>query len=122
MIEKLKKMLERSKSRARKPTYDDDGRLVCDENPLKYAAGLRKPPTNEERLMRLLREHDELKAFNSSYADETDFNIDTQDMLSPYEQHGVIFELEPEFPASENVSGDQDTPPSQETPPAPSQV
>lgn len=96
--EKLKKMIERSKSRPRLPEYDEEGRLICDPNPLKYPVGFKKPPSKEESLMRILKAHNEQMAFNARYEDETDFDIDTPDMLSSYERNAHVFDLEPETP------------------------
>lgn len=97
--EKLKRMSERCSSRQRQATFDEQGRLICDPNPLKYPVGFKKPPSKEESLRNILKAHQDQMTFNSRYEDETDFDINEVDMLSPYQQHSKVFELEEEFHA-----------------------
>lgn len=117
--DKLKKMIERSNSRKRCGEHDEQGRLICDPKPLNHPVGFKKPPSKEEALRRILKAHQDQMAFNARYEDETDFDINEPDMLSPYERNAHVYDMEPEIPA--NVSGDRDTPPSPDLPAPPSE-
>lgn len=114
---KLQQMLEKSKSRPRVSTHDEQGRTICDPKPLKHPVGFVKPVSREEMLRQMLRSHQAQMALDNQYVDETDFNIDEPDMLSPYERNAHVYDMEPEIPV--NVSREQDTPPSPEVPASP---
>lgn len=102
------KIAEFVKGRPREPMFDDQGRTICDPKPLKYSAGLRKPPTTEVRLARILAAHQAHMKQSQEYVDETDFDIDrpeysneaTFDMLTIYERNNHVFEMEPEVPVA----------------------
>lgn len=111
---KLQDMIAKSKSRPRMSTHDEQGRTICDPKPLKYPVGFKKPPTREQMLQNMFRAHQAQLAFDKRYEDETNFNIDEPDMLSPYERNAHVYDMEPEIPA--NVTGEQDTPPSPDLP------
>lgn len=98
MKDKIKRMIEKSKERKRISDHDEEGRIICDPNPLKYPAGLRKPPTREAQLQRILQAHQEQMAMKPQYVDETDFNIDEPDFLTPYERNAHVYDFEPEVP------------------------
>lgn len=116
LTEKLKKMVEASLSRPRQGTHDEEGRLICDPNPLKFPVGFKRPPTREEQLNAILKAHQDQMAFNARYEDETNFDIDQPDMLTNYERHGLVFNMEPEVPvqaprsAPQNAGGEEPEP------------
>ena len=112
--DKLKDMIAKSQSRARLSTHDEQGRTICDPVPLKHPVGFKRPPSREEMLKRMMDAHRMQMQMDKQYSDETDFNINEPDMLSPYERNATVFEMEPEIPAS--VSREQDTPPAPEVP------
>lgn len=95
--EKIKAVLE---GRQRESVWDENGKLICDPKPLKMSAGIRKPVSREMQLLDILKRHEHLKAFNSRYEDETNFDIDEPDMLSRYEVNGQVYDMEPEVPAA----------------------
>lgn len=99
LTEKIKKMVQKSQERKRQGTHDEHGRLICDPDPLKFPCGMKKPPTQEERLRRILAAHHEQMTFNANYVDETNFDIDEPDMLTPYERNNIVFETIPEYPS-----------------------
>nr|QJB19172.1 MAG: hypothetical protein [Microvirus sp.] len=107
IAEKLKKMLDLSLSRPRVGTHDEEGRLICDPNPLKFPVGFKKPPSREEQLHQILRNHKDMMTFNARYEDETDFDIDHDDMLTPFERHAHVYNMEPETPVEPPRSAPQ---------------
>lgn len=117
--QKLQKMIDKSKSRPREATHDEQGRTICDPKPLKHPIGFTKPPSREEMLRGMLQNHQAQMAMSTRYEDETNFDINEPDMLSPYERNAYVYDMEPEIPV--NVSGEQDTPPSQEVTAPPSE-
>lgn len=111
---KIQDMLARSKSRQRISTHDEEGRTICDPVPLKHPVGFKKPPSREEMLRKMMQAHQVQMAYDKRYEDETDFNINEPDMLSPYERNAIVYDMEPEIPAP--VTREQDTPPAQGVP------
>lgn len=107
LTEKIKKMVKKSQERKRQGTHDEHGRLICDPDPLKFPVGMKKPPSQEERLRKILRDHQDQMTFNSNYVDETNFDIDEPDMLSPYERNNIVFETIPEYPSEPSRSAPQ---------------
>ena len=117
-----------TQERPREGHFNEKGQLICDPAPLKYPTGIRRPPSREQALDQILRRHEELKAFNARYENETDFDISelpdgsgmkTVDMLSPYERQAIVYDMEPDHPPMSDVSGEQDTPPQAGTPSTP---
>ena len=96
-----------------------DGAEVCDPKPKVLSTGIKRPPTQEERLMRILRTHREQMAHDQEYSDETDFDIDEEDMLTPYEKQAHVFDTVPVVPeeVSERVKDETlDPPPEKKEP------
>lgn len=92
------KMKDIFKNRKRVSELNSKGAEVLDEVPLQTSVGIRRPPTQEQRLMAILQRHELLKRTDQDYVDETDFDIDEPDMLTRYEQYGVVYEVEPNAP------------------------
>lgn len=90
----------------RKATINARGAEICDPKPRVLRTGIRRPPTQEQRLVALLKRHKEEMTFNPPYSDETDFDIDEPDMLSPHEQAGLVYEMEPVVPDQPQAEGD----------------
>ena len=100
---KIKKL----RNLTRKGKQNPDGTINVSEKPLTASIGGQRPLTMEERLKRILADHKRQMIEDKEYRDETDFDIDEPDMLSPYEKNNEVFEL-----AQEDLSIAKQTPPS----------
>lgn len=81
------------------------GAEVCDPKPRTLPTGIKRPPTQEERFRRILQAHQTQMQEDQEYRDETDFDIDEPDMLSPYERSAHVFDLAPEILAEQSAEG-----------------
>lgn len=82
---------------------DKSGAEVCDPKPKFLPTGIKRPPTQEQRLMRILQAHNQQMQENQEYADETDFDIDEDDMLSPYERQAHIYDMTEMVPVQDEA-------------------
>ena len=83
-------------------TLNKEGAEICDPTPLSLPTGIRRPPTQEERLRRIMNQHRQQMIEDQSYTDETDFDIDENDMLSPHERAAIVYDMEPIQPETKD--------------------
>lgn len=76
------------------------GAEVPDPKPRFLKTGIKRPPTQEQRLMAILKAHREQMATDKDYADETDFEDDEgdPDMMTLYEHHAHVYDMVPVVP------------------------
>ncbi len=108
----IRKKLHDALSKRKRISQLVDGAEKCDPKPLIMPTGLKQPVTQEQRFKRMMLQHQEQLRESSIYRDETDFDIDEDDidMLTPYEQAAEIYEMEPVLPdelQAGGVSGEQ---------------
>jgi hypothetical protein len=86
------------KIKKRFPKLTKDGSEIVSSKPKVIPAGIKRPPTQEERLRRIIAAHRAAELESQAYSDETDFDIDEPDMLTPYEVNNQVFDTVPEVP------------------------
>lgn len=109
-------------ARDRISTLVKGGGEKLDPKPLVVHTGIRPPLTAEQKFKNMMLTHQKAMAESQLYVDETDFDDDEDiDMLSPFEKHALVFEMEAieppiNLPAGETTVSGREEP--SDTPPA----
>lgn len=98
---------------------NSDGSEILDPKPLNIPVGMKRRPTQEERFRAIMAAHEAQKAEDQEYSDETDFDIDEPDILTPHEHAGIVYDLEPQILAEDSLEPSQEpaTPIAEDPPP-----
>ena len=90
-----------------------DGAEICDPKPRSISTGIKRKPKHEDLYKRLLNAHRQEMLESQEYVDETDFDIDEPDMLTPYEKSAHVFDIEPQMLADDSQQ-EPATPPAED--------